>query len=63
MNTFPLEMLMAIFLRVCIILIIRVCGVYSNGEKYNLETYNIMQILKPVGAVIKNGSIVKSPVS
>lgn len=48
-----------------IIILLFGCGVYVNatGEKYNLEIYNIMQILKPSGAVVKNGTIIKSPVS
>ena len=37
--------------------------VHGNGERYDIETYNIMQILRPVGSSMSNGTNTKSPVS
>ena len=36
--------------------------VQGNGERYDLETYKIMQILRPVGSSMRNGTNTNSPV-
>ena len=37
--------------------------VKGNGERYDMDTYNYMQILRPVGSSMINGTNTKSPVS
>ena len=37
--------------------------VEGNGEKYDLETYNLMQILRPIGSSIINGTNIRSPIT
>ena len=50
--------LFAIILNLLVLVLVQ-----GNSERYDLETYKIMQILRPQGSSMSNGTNTRSPVS